>query len=236
MTKRCGIKILLTVELHKLYGQYRAKDILRNRKEIAIEDNKNYIIYNRDIYKRYKDTSYYVDINGNIYSTFCNRIINPLKRNVKGKIYYYIDIFDSEQHKQKHTPIHKIVYEAWVDKIKSNQQVNHKDDNSENNTLSNLYVGSQQENINDCFDNKHRVGNVFKLTLYDNEKDKIITFCPASDFIEYSGHTNKSGSLQKFFTKQWFEKRYKIINYERINNLEEYQGVTTMGDECSPVE
>lgn len=127
------------------------------------------------------------------------------------------------------------MYEAWVDEIKDNQQVNHKDDNSKNNALSNLYVGTQQENINDCRDNKHKVGNVFKLTLYDREKDKVITFCPASEFIDYSGHTNKSRSLQKFFTKQWFQKRYNIIEYKKINNLEEYQGVTTMRDECTSV-
>ena len=229
-------KFLLTVKLHKLYGKCRAKDILCSRKESIIGDNKNYIIYNRDIYKRYRNTSYYVDIHGNIYSTFCNRIINQLKRNINGKTYLYIDIFDAGKYKQKHVFIHRIVYEAWVDKITNNQQINHKDDNSKNNELSNLYLGSQQENISDCFDNNHRVGNVFKLVLYDKDKNKIITFCPANNFIKYSGHKNKSGSLQKFFAKQWFKKRYKIIDYKKINNLEEYQGVTTMGDECNPVE
>ena len=224
------------MELHNKYGQCRAKDILCSRKVIIIEENKNYIIYNRDVYKRYKDTCYYVDINGNIYSTYCNRIIKTLKRNIKGKTYHYIDVLKKEQHKQKHIPIHRIVYEARVDTIKNNQQINHKDDDSENNTLTNLYIGNQQENIKDCLKNKHRVGNVFELILYDNEIDKVITFCPAGEFIKYSGHSNKSGSLTKFFTKQWFRNRYKVIKYERINNLEEYQGVTTMGDECTSVE
>lgn len=44
-------KFLLTVKLHKLYGKCRAKDILCSRKESIIGDNKNYIIYNRDIIK-----------------------------------------------------------------------------------------------------------------------------------------------------------------------------------------
>lgn len=101
------------------------------KEKLAIKEKKNYIIYNRDIYKQYRNTSYYVDINENIYSVFGNHIINPLKRNVKGKIYYYIDIFNSERHKQQHVPIHRIVYDAWVDRLESNQQINHKDDNSE---------------------------------------------------------------------------------------------------------
>lgn len=206
-----------------------------SRKETIIENNNNYLIYNRDIYKRYKDSSYYISLNGEVYSTYCNRIIKSLKRIVKGKTYLYIDIFDVDTKKQKHVPIHKMVYEAWVDEIKDGQQINHKNDDSTDNSLNNLYIGTQKENINDCFKNNHRVGFIHKLILYDKEKNKVLTFCPASNFIDYSGHTNKSRSLKKIFNKQWFNKRYKIIEYKQINNLEEYQGVTTMRDECTSV-
>ena len=77
---------------------------------------------------------------------------------------------------------------------------------------------------------------MFYLTIYDKEKDIIKTFCPANNFIEYCGHSNKSGSLNKFFSKNWFKKRYKIIEFKRINNMNEYKSVTTMDDECNPVE
>lgn len=49
--------------------------------------------------------------------------------------------------KQVHTPVHKMVYIAWVDNIEENQQINHKDDNEKNNSLQNLCVGSQKDNI-----------------------------------------------------------------------------------------
>lgn len=129
-----------------------------------------------------------------------------------------------------------MVYIAWVDDINEDQQINHKDDNEKNNFLQNLYVGNQEENIKDCLTNKHKVGNIFILKIFDKKINKEVTFCPANKFIDYSGHTNKSGSLQKFFDKQWFKNRYKILEYRKINSLEEYQSVTTMDDECSPVE
>lgn len=129
-----------------------------------------------------------------------------------------------------------MVYIAWVDDINEDQQINHKDDNEKNNFLQNLYVGNQEENIKDCLTNEHKVGNIFILKIFDKKINKEVTFCPANKFIDYSGHTNKSGSLQKFFDKQWFKNRYKILEYRKINSLEEYQSVTTMDDECSPVE
>ena len=62
--------------------------------------------------------------------------------------------------------------------------------------------------------------------------NKIVSFCPARNFIEYSGHSNKSGSVNKFFSKNWFKKRYKIIEFKLIKNLDELKGVTTKTDEC----
>ena len=132
--------------------------------------------------------------------------------------------------------VHRMVYETWKRLLKDGEQVNHKDDNQLNNNINNLYVGTQKENIHDCIRNGNRVGHVFYLTLFDKKENSIITFCPANKFIEYSGHTNKSGSLNKFFSKNWFKKRYEILDYKLIKNIEEFEGVTTMGDECSPVE
>ena len=83
--------------------------------------------------------------------------------------------------------------------------------------------------------NNHRIGNMFYLTLFDKEKDKIITFLPSSNFIKYSGHTNTSGCINKMFNKNWFKKRYEILEFKKVNNLLDLEGVTTMGDECNPV-
>ena len=66
--------------------------------------------------------------------------------------------------------------------------------------------------------------------------NNTISFCPAKNFIKYSGHSCANGSLKRMFSRNWFKIRYEILEYKKINNLEELKGVTTMGDECSPVE
>ncbi len=194
------------------------------------------LIINKKTFKQYKDTIYYVSKHGEVYSTYAKKIIKGLKRNVKGKTYLYIDVKNKETKKRQHINIHKMVYTAWIREPKKGEQVNHKDDNSLNNNLDNLYIGNQKENILDCINNEHRVGNVFYFTVLDKEKNKILTFCPAKNFIEYCGHPNKNGCLNKYFNKKWFKKRYEIIEFKRINNLNHYQNVTTMADECKPVE
>lgn len=193
------------------------------------------IIINKEVFKRISDT-YYISLDGKVYSTYSRKIIKTLYRLTSNgtKKYAYVDI--SFNGKQKHMPIHRLVYSAWIGSIPDGMQVNHKDDNSLNNKYTNLYAGSQKSNIEDCISNGHRVGNIFYLTVYDKKANKTVTFCPAGDFISYSGHTNKSGCLNKFFNKNWFKKRYDILEFKRINNLDELKGVTTMGDECSPVE
>lgn len=194
----------------------------------------NQIIIQDKIFRQYLNTKYYCSASGEIYSDFSQKILKPLVRNSKdNKTYYYIDINFGEG--QKHIYIHRIVYETWIGPILPGEQINHKDDNTLNNHYSNLYVGSQQKNIQDCIKNEHRVGNCWILTVYDKEKQKTLTFCPAKDFIDYSGHPCSNGCLNRIFTRNWFKQRYNIISYYLCKNLELKQGVTTIPDECKEV-
>lgn len=178
--------------------------------------------------------NYYISRYGDVYSQHCQNVIKGEMFTNKGKAYRRVNI--NMNGKVKHFLVHRLVYMTWVGNIEENEQINHKDDDSLNNNYLNLYKGTQKENIQDCINNKNRVGNVFYLTIYDKKINKTITFCPASNFIKYCGHSNKSGCLNKFFNKQWFKKRYEIIEFKKINNLQEYRSATTKGDECSPVE
>lgn len=194
----------------------------------------NQIIFIKDkTYKQFRDTQYFIDDNGNVYSGYSQKILKHLYRNSGNKKYAYIDMYLAG--KQKHMPIHRLVYETWIGLIPADKQVNHKDDNSLNNNINNLYLGNQKENIRDCFDNNNRVGNCWVLTVYDKEAKQTITFCPASDFIEYSGHTCKNGCVNRMFTRNWFKKRYNIIDYYLCKSLSEKKSVTTIPDECKEV-
>lgn len=186
------------------------------------------------VFKQFKDTRYYCDEDGNIYSDHSHKILKPLLRGRSGKKYLYIDINFGEG--QKHYYIHRIVYETWIGDIPNNTYVLHKDDNQFNNNINNLYLSNQKQNIKDCIDNNHRVENTWILTVYDKQKDKTLSFCPASNFIEYCGHPSANRSVKRFFTRNWFKERYEIIDYYNCKSLDIKEGVTTMGDECSPVE
>lgn len=193
------------------------------------------IIYIKDKqFKQFRDTKYYCSQDGEIYSDWSQKILKQSYRNSGNKKYAYIDINFGQG--QKHVPIHRIVYETWVRILKENEQINHLDDNCLNNNLNNLYVGTQKENIQDCFENEHRVGNCWILTIFDKEKQKTITFCPAKDFIEYSGHSCQNGNISRVFTRNWFKKRYNIISYYLCKDINEKKGVTTIPDECKEVD
>ena len=187
-------------------------------------------------FKQFQNTNYYCDIYGNVYSDYSQKILNPMTRINGTKKYKYIDINFKDGNGQRHYPIHRMMYETWIGEIPKGYNICHKNDNSLDNNINNLYAGTQKENINDCFNNDHRVGNCWILTVYDYNINQTITFCPASNFIEYSGHTCENGNIHRMFSRNWFKKRYKIIDYYLCKSLDIKKGVTTMGDECSPVE
>lgn len=90
------------------------------------------------IFKQIKDTKYYCNENGDIYSDFSHKLLQPMTRGLKNKLYLYVDINFGEG--QKHCYIHKLVYETWIGEIPNNMCVLHKDDNQFNNNINNLYL------------------------------------------------------------------------------------------------
>ena len=163
------------------------------------------IIIDNKILKQYDD-NYFISEYGEVYSLYSKKF---LKHQIDCDGYHRVDIHS------KHIKVHKLVYITWIGNIKREEQINHKDDNKNNNHYSNLYAGSQKENIQDCIKNNHRIGNIHYLTIYDKKENKILTFCPASEFIQYSGHSCVNGSVKRMFTRNWFKTRYEIIDYNK---------------------
>ena len=193
-----------------------------------------FIIYKNKLFKQIRfNENYYISRDGEVFSNYSKNILKPALRGKKNKMYYSVDI--NTGYKQKHFYIHKLVFDTWIRNIEEGEQINHKDDNIYNNNVENLYSGNQKENIKDCVNNNHRVGNMYYLTVLDRKENKIITFCPPSDFIAYSGHPCNNKSVNRMFSKRWFKKRYEIIEFKRINSIDELEDVTTIHDECSEV-
>lgn len=188
----------------------------------------NEIIINNEVFKQYKNTIYYVSKKGEIYSTYSKRLLKKMIRGSESKKYEYIDVFSREKRKQVHIKVHRMVYVAWVRDINDDEQINHINDNSLDNRLENLYCGTQKENIQDCFVNNHRVGRINKLIVYDKKNNVILTFCPSSDFIKY--HYNDSSNqtqVSRLLKRKWFKDRYDLIEYSKIENINNYKSVTT---------
>lgn len=178
----------------------------------------NEIVIDEVVYKQYDDM-YFVSASGDVYSRYSRK---KLKHCIDIDGYHRVDLHS------RHKKVHKLVYQVWGGDLPDGTQVNHKDDNKDNNHISNLYAGTQQENIRDCEINGHRVENMWYLTVADKQTGKIMTFSPASDFIAYSGHPCGNGSVKRMFTRNWFKKRYEIIDYRK-------KSVTTTADECRQV-
>lgn len=148
------------------------------------------------------DSHYYVSACGDVYSLYTHKF---LKHNIDLDGYHRVDIHG------KHMKIHKLVYITWVGPIPHGKQINHKDDNKNNNHFTNLYAGSQKENIHDCICNGTRKGHMNGYIIFDHKKDRILFCNSVLDFIKYSGHKVANGSITRCISRKWFQKRYEII-------------------------
>ena len=83
-----------------------------------------------------------------MYSKYKNGL---LKHYIDHDGYHRVDIHS------KHAKVHTLVYKTWVGEIPCGMQINHIDDDKDNNSVYNLYLGTQRDNIADCFDNEHIV-------------------------------------------------------------------------------
>lgn len=150
---------------------------------------------------------YYVSADGDVYSLYSHKL---LKHNIDLNGYHRVDIHE------RHYKVHKLVWLTWKGPIPYGLQINHRDDNKDNNNISNLYLGTQKENINDCIKNNHRKGNLYKLVVYDKLNGQVETFEPACKIFNYSGHTSANGGVTRAMTRLWFQERFTIISYDNV--------------------
>lgn len=178
------------------------------------------LIFEGKVFKSYDD-HYFVSSDGDVYSMYIKRL---MKWDIDHDGYPRIQIHG------KPIKVHKLVFIVWGGCDIGSLQINHRDDNKLNPSISNLYLGSQQENIKDCIRNNKRVGHVWKLIVYDREEDKTILFVPANKFVEYCGCSLPNKSVNTMFKRKWVQQRFEILEYTRI------ESVTTKPDECKVVE
>lgn len=169
--------------------------------------------------------NYFINEYGVVISGVTWKVLKPLYRG-RGKHYYVdISILDetSGRRVQKHFGIPKLVYLTWVGEIPKDLQINHYDDDRTNNHISNLYLGTQKENIGDCIRNGHRIGRISKVEVFDKKIGKEITFPTVTEFIKYAGGTENQIRATKLPRNSGFKRRFKIIKRESVQTMENYK-------------
>lgn len=108
-------------------------------------------------YKRISNyKNYFVSTWGNVYSLSCGRVVTPvttlpidvlhkLKPEETKKGYLRVDLYD-ENGKRKHFKVHRLVAQAFIENPDGKPQVNHKDGNKHNNSVTNLEWVTDAEN------------------------------------------------------------------------------------------
>lgn len=168
-------------------------------------------------FRQFKDNpTYYVSADGDAYSTFSHKL---LKHSIDHDGYHRIDVYLN--HKQKHIKIHKLVYLVWVGPIPEGMQLNHIDDNKDNNHYTNLYLGTQKENIHDCFKNNHRVGNRITYLIRDNELNLDIQFPSIAEFRKFY-NIKESCGINDTLRLNRLKMRLKVLRKDSVTTIEQY--------------
>lgn len=115
--------------------------------------------------------------------------------------------------------VHKLVFLVWVGQIPLGSQLNHKDDNKDHNHYSNLYLGTQKENIRDCIQNGTRKGHLKSIKVLDKRSNEVLSFSSVRAFIEHTGHKVANGALSKCKQHKWFQEQYEIISIEGVETI-----------------
>jgi uncharacterized protein Usg len=139
-----------------------------------------YVPYDYGNIKRYKETNYFINDQGEVYSV-CGVIKKIKLYNRKG--YPYIKI------ESKKIPIHKLVMELFgPPRPSENHIIRHKNDISSDARIENLMWGYQIENM---LDKKHNndervrlIKNLYNKKIYSLEEISIITKVSLSDLEE----------------------------------------------------
>lgn len=161
------------------------------------EHIKNHYLYHTFTYEQaFKQVNgfphYILFIDGTIFSDYGFHYMKVKTRLMTG--YIYVDL--KNNNKRKTYSIHRLIAEHFIENTNNFPCVLHKNDNKLDNTLTNLYFGTKQDNANDKVKNGRyisRIPDFTKTAIYET-----INLCPNISTADLSRRFGIStGSVRK---------------------------------------
>jgi hypothetical protein len=157
-------------------------------------------------FKRFRNTDYYCNENGLIYSDKSKKFIASFNCK-KGYLnsYIYID-------KVKKTfKNHRIVAECFIENSKNKPQINHIDGNKQNNHFSNLEWVNNSENMKHAYRiglNPIRTGEKHQNTKFILDLETGIFYCGRKDAANAMGITDNAFKVRRQRNYKNYAKRF----------------------------
>ena len=133
---------------------HRSKNLTFSQKKL----NEQEIILNEH-WRQYNNSNYWISDLGQCYNEKTKCLLSPIKN---GKYYKYCFSINGQK---SSCLIHKLVYILFNDDYDESKQINHIDGNTENNTLSNLELVTNSENMIHSYYTLHN--NIVRIGQYD---------------------------------------------------------------------
>ena len=159
-------------------------------------------------WKQYKDTFYWVNLDGRCANIKTNKYLN-YTINADGYCRYYLYIHDKRVTKL----VHRMIFEVFSGKeISPNNQINHIDGNKQNNSYENLEEVCRSENMqHSCYILRKNIRSIIQCDL----KGKELAFYPSISQAAKQNNFSDSGIVQackgKIKTYKGFIWKYKEV-------------------------
>lgn len=115
-------------------------------------------------------SNYRIFPDGRIYSEFINKFITPTFDSGK---YLQVTLVNDEG-ERKTIKVHRLVASAFIPNLDECREINHKDFNKENNSVSNLEWCNRKYNVNYNFSERDYIEQIKKVTPLTVEQVKVI--------------------------------------------------------------
>lgn len=143
---------------------HRSKNLFIDKK---IRKKKEKIILNEH-WRQYKNSNYWISDTGKCYNQQTQYLLSPIK---SGNYYKYCFSING---KKESALIHKLVYSLFKDDYDEQKQINHIDGNKQNNSLENLELVTNQQNVLHSYYILHN--NIHQIGQFDIQNNLIAIY------------------------------------------------------------